>query len=94
MIPSTLLTVEGSARTLIWVDVTPSTGTCAAVGCEGSGAVVSEGAGVWVAGNIEVTMIAVGVNIVSSLRLKTQPVLKKTKTMITMPEERMDTGRF
>src|SRR5512132_586092 len=53
MIPKTLLAVDGSARTLIWVDVVPSTG--ATVGCGGGGRGVSVTLGLKVTGSVEVT---------------------------------------
>ena len=52
MIPKTLLAVEGSVRTLIWVDVVPSTG--ATVGCGGGGRGVSVTKEAKVTGNVEV----------------------------------------
>jgi hypothetical protein len=95
MIPSTLLAVDGSARTLIWVDVIPST-ACTAVGCAGSGVSVGEGLGVsgTVTGSVEVMIKGVGVNVVSSLNLELQPVYKRIKTVKITLENRMDTVRF
>ena len=96
MIPSTLLAVEGSARTLIWVEVIPSTGVCAAVGCAGSGVSVCGGTevGVAVDGSVDVMIAGVGVKIVSSLSLELQPVYKRIKTVKITLENRMDTVRF
>ena len=62
MIPSTSPAVDGCARTLIWVDVVPSTGVALgaiSVGRGGSG--VSEGGGVNDGGNVTVTMKGVDV---------------------------------
>jgi hypothetical protein len=67
MVPRIFPAVDGSARTLTWVDVAPSTGTEAEVGWGvASGCEVSEGAGVCVTGGVEVTDNAVPVEIVPS----------------------------
>jgi hypothetical protein len=92
--PSTALDVEGSARTLICVDVIPSTGVCVAVGCAGSGVAVCDGTGIWVAGNVKVATRAAGVDIISSLRLELQPVYRRIKTLKITLENRMDTGKL
>ena len=90
-----MLEVEGSARTLIWVEVIPSTGVArSAVGCAGIGVPISEGEGVWVAVAVKVIEKVVGVTIVSSLNLELQPVYKKIKTVQITLENRMDTTRF
>jgi hypothetical protein len=63
MMPSKFPDVDGSERTLIWVDEVPSTG--ATVGGGGSGSGVSEGTGVKVTGNVEVRSNAVEVGTAS-----------------------------
>lgn len=61
MIPSTSLTVDGSARTLIWVDAIPSMEVArGAIGVERGGGGVSDGGGVSVGGNVAVKMNGVG----------------------------------
>jgi hypothetical protein len=74
------------------VEVTPSTGGATVVGWSGSG--VADGAGVWVAGRVDVIMKGVGVDILSSLRSELQPVYKKIKRMKTTLENRIDTAAF
>ena len=56
--PRTVLTVDGSARTLTCVDVIPSTGTSVGVGGAGRG--VSVGCGVIDGGRIAVSKAGVG----------------------------------
>ena len=92
--PSILLAVEGSARTLIWLEVTPSTNACAVADGARSGVSVAIGIEVRVAGEVEVTIREVGVPIVSSLRLELQPVYKSIKRMQITLENRIDTTRF
>lgn len=90
IIPSTLLAVDGSARTLIWVDVVPSTG--ATVGAGGGGSGVSDGTWVRVTGNVDVTGAAVAVDIISLRIGAPQAVLKKTTALKTTIEGLMDTA--
>jgi hypothetical protein len=92
IIPSTLLAVEGSARTLTWVEVNPSTGVT--VGWEGGARAVSEGACVRVAGIVEV-LINGGWEGVASTRVSTpQPVLNKPRAMKTTVGIRIGTLRL
>jgi len=69
-------------------------GACAAVGCTGSAVAVGDGTGIWVAGSVEAMTRAVGVDIMSSLRLELQPVYRRIKTLKITLENRMDTGKF
>src|ERR687887_379952 len=91
-IPSTLLAVEGSERTLTWVEVIPSTGVCVAVGCAAGGVIVPVGTTVCVLGSVDVMIKGVRVNCTSSLRLVTQLVLKRTKTARIILTKRMGTA--
>jgi hypothetical protein len=52
--PNTSLAVDGSVRTLIWVDVIPSTGVTVGVSAAGSGSGVSKGLAVAEGGNVAV----------------------------------------
>ena len=72
--PSTSPDVDGCARTLIWVDAVPSTGTTVGVGGFGIG--VSDGTGVNVGSSVAVTNIRVGVGVTSLAVFNPQPVLK------------------
>jgi hypothetical protein len=90
--PSTLLAVDGSARTLICVDVTPPTGP--GVGVAGRGVTVSDAKVVLVTGSLEAVTRGVGVEMVSSLGLDLQPVYRRIKTVKITLENRLDTLRF
>jgi len=83
MIPSTFPAVDGSARTLICVDVVPSTG--AIVGWGGGGSGVSEGRGVKVGDRIEVTGNAVGEGAMISRGLALHPAIQSgTRTSMML----------
>jgi len=88
-----VLAVEGSARTLIWVEVVPSTGIIVGAG---GGVTVSVGAGGRVAGSVKVITGGVGVDIgfSPSLNLGLQPVYKKIRRVKITLENRMDTIGF
>ena len=94
MIPRTVLAVEGSARTLSWVEVIPSTGAGVGVGCAASGVTVFEGAGVRVAEVVERLTRGVRVDMVSSLVLDLQPVYKRIETVKITLENRLVTLGF
>jgi hypothetical protein len=79
IIPSTLLAVDGSARTLTWVDVIPSTGTI--VGCRGGVRGVSVGIWAGFAGNVEGTSSGVAEGTFTSRIWASQPAIKKTRIM-------------
>jgi hypothetical protein len=76
MIPSTLPIVDGSERTLIWVDDVPSTG--ASVGWRGGGSGVSVGARVSGGGNVELRTTIVGVAVAALVC--TPQLLRRTVT--------------
>jgi hypothetical protein len=88
------LAVEGSARTLTWVEVIPSTGVGVGVGCATGGVTVFEGAGVRVADGLDGMTRGVGVDMVSSLALDLQPVYKRIKTVKITLENRLVTLGF
>jgi hypothetical protein len=94
IIPSTLLDVEGSARTLTWVEVIPSTGIWVVGAKVVGGAAVSDGSGVCVAVAAEVLTRSVGVDIGSSLDGVLQPVYKRINRVKITLENRIDTEGF
>ena len=79
MIPRTSLPVDGSERTLIWVEAIPSTRAIVAVGRGGSG--VCDGSGVSVSGNVEVMIVNVGVVVSIPLACNPQFVQHKARTI-------------
>ena len=91
IIPSTGLAVDGSRRTLIWVEVIPSTG--GTVGWGEAGSEVCNGAGIIVPGSVEVMTGGVWVGIISPGMREVQLVLRIRITM-AMLEKRMDTAGF
>jgi hypothetical protein len=92
IIPNTLLTVEGSARTLTWVDVIPSTGDM--VGRDRGESEVSDGRGVKVVGNVAVMMNGACVGLAVSRIPKLQLVLKKMSRVNAAIDILMDTAGF
>jgi hypothetical protein len=89
--PNTLLTVDGSLRTLTWVDVIPSTRVSVAGG-EG-GSEVSVGDGSRDVGRVDVTANEVLVGVVPPCVLEPHPVLKSVKAS-KAAANRMDTVEF
>jgi hypothetical protein len=92
MIPSTSLAVDGSRRTLTWVDVVPSTG--AVVGCGGGGRGVSLGRDVAAGCNVAVMGSEAGEGVDSSRMLESQPTLRKAKTINAAMANRIGTAGF
>jgi hypothetical protein len=84
--------MDGSARTLTCVEVSPWTGGRAVA--DGANAAVSEARGAWVAGSVDVMTRCVGVDIGSSLGVELQPVYRRIKTVKITLENRIDTERF
>ena len=91
MIPSTVPAVDGSARTLIWVEVIPSTGETIGWGEGESG--VSDEAVVIVPGSVEVITGNIWVGVISPWTPEAQLMLRIRITM-AIPEKRMDTEGF
>ena len=80
IIPSTSLAVEGSSRTLTWVDVIPSTG--ATVGVVGGGRGVCVGCGVRVGDRVGAGMKAVGDVVTSWLEFVVQLLIIRVMTIM------------
>ena len=91
MMPSTVLAVDGSRRTLSCVEVMPSTGGTVGWGEGGRG--VSDGASMVVAGRVEVRTGRVEVGIISPWASEAQLVLRIKMTMARR-SKRMDTIGF
>jgi len=89
--PNTLLAVDGSLRTLTWVDVIPSTRVSVAGGEGSSG--VSIGVGSREVGRVDVTANGVLVGVVPPCVLELHPVLKSDKAR-KAAANRMDTVEF
>jgi hypothetical protein len=89
--PNTLLTVDGSLRTLTWVDVIPSTRAGGDAGEVGSG--VSVEADSREVGRVDVTGNGVLVGVIPPCMLEPQPVLKSVNAMKTAAN-RMNTVEF
>ena len=83
--------MDGSLRTLTWVDVIPSTGVSVAGGEGGSG--VSVGAGSREVGRVDVTGNAVLTGVVPPCVLVLHPVLKSDNAR-KAAANRMDTVGF
>src|SRR5215211_7025216 len=91
MIPSTVPAVDGSARTLIWVEVIPSTGETIGWGEGESGG--SDGTSVIVADSVDVMTGEEWVGVVSPWTAEAQLVLR-IRIKMTIREKRMDTAEF
>ena len=91
MIPSTVPAVDGSARTLIWVEVIPSTGETIGWGEGESGG--SDGTSVIVADSVDVMTGEEWVGVVSPWTPEAQLVLR-IRIKMTIREKRMDTAEF
>ena len=89
--PNTLLAVDGSLRTLTWVDVIPSTRGRVAGGEGGGG--VSVGGDSRAVGRVDVTANGVLVGVVPPCVLEPHPVLKSVNAS-KAAANRMDTVEF
>ena len=85
MIPKTLPTVDGSERTLTWVDVVPTTGAAVGWGRGGSG--VCDGAGVEEAGKVKV--VNAGVDVVNPSGVGPAPHPAPIRTRIEIEKRRV-----
>jgi hypothetical protein len=93
MTPNTSLAVEGSRRTLIWVEVMPSIGT--EVGSAGVGSGVVEGRGAAEDGSVDVPGGGVIAGVISPCMLEAQPVPRSARVKaLTAAMKRLDTIRF